>query len=290
MQIRAFKQLLERLSKLTRRQRCSLLETLCPMVRGEQVAEVIEQAAAARLAFPDCQAKQLHRHGRANGLQRYRCRACGRTFNSLTGTPLARLRKKSLWLDYCTSLLDPAATVRRSARTVGVHRNTSFRWRHRMLDWVKRDRPAPLAGIAEADEMYILESQKGSRALDRPARKRGGKARRRGMSREQVCVLVARDRSGRTHDFVTGRGPVTAPQLRRDLAPVLDQDVLLVTDSHPAYRAFARASGVQHATVNLSAGIRVDGALHVQNVNACNSRPRGWLAHFRGVATRHLPH
>jgi hypothetical protein len=140
-----------------------------------------------------------------------------------------------------------------------VHRNTAFRWRHRFLHLAKDDRAAGLAGIAEADELFLLESQKGSRQLDRPPRKRGGVASRRGINPEHVCVLVARDRTGNTFDFVTGRGAVTAAQLQRHLRPVLDPDVLLVTDSHPAYRAFARAAGISHEAVNVHAGERVRG-------------------------------
>ena len=50
---------------------------------------------------------------------------------------------------------------------------------------------------------YILESFKGRRSdLPRPARKRGGKAAKRGLSAEQIPVLVARDRHGSTTDAV----------------------------------------------------------------------------------------
>jgi len=70
---------------------------------------------------------------------------------------------------------------------------------------------------------------------------------------------------------------------------VIDRDVLLVTDGHPAYRAFAREAGISHEAVNLRAGIRVRGAVHVKNVNAYHSRFRQWLAPFHGVATRYLP-
>jgi IS1 family transposase len=180
-------------------------------------------------------------------------------------------------------------SVRAAADAVGVHRNTSFRWRHRFLHLARHDRPESLTGIAEADELFLLESQKGSRTLDRPPRKRGGVASRRGINREHVCVLVARDRTGGTVDFVTGRGAVTAAQLHRHLLPVLDQDVLLVTDAHPAYRAFARQAGISHESVNLSAGERTRGALHVQNVNSYHRRFRQWLARFNGVASRYLP-
>jgi hypothetical protein len=207
----------------------------------------------------------------------------------LTGTPLARLRNKAKWLDYLDCMLDPGTTVRRAAAAVGVHKNTSFRWRHRFLGVTKTDRPPCLHGIAEADEIYFLESEKGARKLSRPPRKRGGSATKRGISDEQVCVLVTRDRTGLTRDFVTGNGPVTKAQLHRCLPPVLDEDVLLVSDSNAAYRYFALEAGITHQSVNLRAGVRVKGAIHVQNVNAYHSRFRGWLSHFHGVATHYLP-
>jgi transposase-like protein len=35
--------------------------------------------------------------GRSRGLARFRCKTCGRTFNALTKTPMAHLRKKERW-------------------------------------------------------------------------------------------------------------------------------------------------------------------------------------------------
>jgi hypothetical protein len=55
------------------------------------------------------------------------------------------------------------------------------------------------------------------------------------------------------------------------------------------FHNFARELGIEHQAVNLRAGIRVRGAVHVQNVNAYHSRLRGWLRAFHGVATRYLP-
>lgn len=42
----------------------------------------------------------------------------------------------------------------------------------------------------------MLDSRKGERKLDRKPRKRGGKAAKRELSREQVPILMATDRSG----------------------------------------------------------------------------------------------
>ena len=67
-------------------------------------------------------------------------------------------------------------TVRQSAAGAGVHRNTRFRWRHLFLSGISLDRPGALEGITEADETYLLESDKGKRNLSRKPRKRGGSA------------------------------------------------------------------------------------------------------------------
>ncbi|RZA32751.1 MAG: IS1595 family transposase, partial [Lysobacteraceae bacterium] len=168
-----------------------------------------------------------------------------------------------------------------------------FRWRHRFLERVKHDLPPRLHGIVEADEMFILESQKGSRKLDRAPRKRGGKAGKRGISNALDCILVARDRSRQTIGALVGRGALKMTQLERHLLPRLDEGVLLVSDSNAAYRAFSRKHGIAHQAVNLRAGQRVRhnaaGAIHVQNVNAYHQRLRQWLARFHGVASRYLP-
>ena len=252
---------------------------------GECLA-LIEQAARGR-PCPHCHCPRMHRCGQASGLQRFRCLGCRRTCNALTGTPLARLRKRERWLPYLQCVLE-SRTVRDAALAAGVHRTTSFRWRHRFVPGAARDRPASLTAIVEVDETYRLESQKGSRKLARPPRQRGGVARRRGISREHDCLLVARDRSGRTLDFHTGRGPVTASQLRACLTSVLAADALLISDAARAYRVFTSSAGIWHEVVNASAGIRARGAIHLQNVNSWHSRFKGWLTRFRGVASRYL--
>jgi transposase-like protein len=53
-----------------------------------------------------------------------------KTFNSLKKTPLAGLRRKGHWLNY-SECLKEGLTIREAAKRCGIHRNTSFRWRHR---------------------------------------------------------------------------------------------------------------------------------------------------------------
>ncbi len=75
-----------------------------------------------------------------------------------------------------------------------------------------------------------------------------------------------------------GNGVLAKAPLAAALKPKLAADALLVSDANPAYTAFCDAEGFSHETVNLSQGQRINGAYHVQNVNAYHSRFKQWLA------------
>ena len=250
-----FKRLSIAVSKLDHHQRKQLMETLSKQSDERQVIEDIEASIESKRACPHCHSVKLYCFGVESGLQRYRCRDCQKTFNALTKTPLARLRHKGQWLTYLEAMAH-SRTVRQAATETKVHPNTSFRWRHRFLTWLSQDRPSSLRGITEADETHILESNKGKKKLERKPRKRGGTASKPGISDEQVCVLVARDRSGQTVDFVIGTGALSKQQLTDALKPILDADVLLVSDGNSTYASFCQSEGISHEIVNLSKGQR----------------------------------
>ena len=222
--------------------------------------------------------------GKARGLRRYQCKICRRTFNAATGTPLSGLHYKDRWLAF-GGCLAAGETVRASADHCNLAVNTAFRWRHRFLEAAKKA-PQKLKGIVEVDETYVLESHKGQRTLDRKPRKRGGKAGKRGLSCEQVPVLVAADRNGTT--FSTVLPVVNADTLKQAISPVVDRDIVLVSDGHRGYPPCATAMGVRHEALNLSAGERARGAFHIQTVNSRHSQLKDFLRRYRGIATKYL--
>lgn len=235
-------------------------------------------------ACPHCQApaEQLRPWGYSHGLARMRCRACGKTSNALTGTPLARLRRREQWIRHAQALIE-GTSVRQAAQCCGLDKSTAFRWRHRFLQAAALHRPTHEGGIVEADETFFLESFKGQRKLPRPPRKRGGV----GAYCERVAVLVVRDRSGQTADFRLDN--VDAAHITGVLQPLIDKDAILCTDGAVVYQKVARTMGLTHRAVNVQKGIRVlDGAFHIQNVNAYDSRLKQWMRRFHGVATRYL--
>ena len=244
----------------------------------------IEASVGESRQCPHCGTPGAISRGKARGLRRYQCKGCNKTFNAATGTPLSGLHRKDKWLAFGTCLSD-GLTVRASAERCKFAVNTAFRWRHRFLT-TDNPKARKLTGIVEVDETYVLQSQKGERNLERKARRRGGKARKRGLSDEQVPVLVAADRSGTTVSAVLPA--VNADTLQSAIEPVVDDDIVLVTDGHRAYPPCAAALGVRHEALNLSGGERVRDAFHIQTVNNRHSQLKDFLRRYRGVATKYL--
>ena len=288
-----FEALLHLVERLSDEQRAALGRALASASGEPEAVRLLEQAFATSPRCPHCATTVLRRWGHASGLRRYRCATCRRTFNALTGTSLARLRKKACWLRYGEALAT-GMTLARAAAHCGVHMTTSFRWRHRFLKAPAATQEA-LTGVVEADETFFRRSHKGSRRwrraeapLERRPHRRGERASKRGLSAEQVPALIARDRAGRTVGAVLP--DLGAEAIAGVLGPVVAGDAVLCSDGAKAYAAFAAKHGLHHEPVNLAAGVRVrDGAFHVQNVNAYHGRLKGWMVRFKGVATRHLP-
>lgn len=281
----SYQEWLKGLDQLTRHQQQAVLKQLTAADSRDIVGR-LEQVP--RQVCPHCQGKRLAKWGRQSGLQRFRCRDCQKCSNTLTGTPLARLRHKECWLTYSQTMIE-GLTVRKAAQHCGIDKTTSFRWRHRFLTDLAELKPTRLSGIVEADETYFPLSFKGSRKLTRPPHRRGHEIRQRGTGDDQVPVLVLRDRHGATTDFKLTLA------CQREEAPILSQvitpDSVLCTDGAASLKGAARQAGIAHRALNLSAGVRVlAGVYHIQNVNAYDSRLKNWMRRFHGVATKYLTH
>ena len=185
--------LLRLVERLGGEQRAALGRALASVSGEPEAVRLLEEAFAAAPRCPHCGAEELQRWGSASGLRRYRCAACRRTFDALTGTSLARLREKACWLRYGEALA-AGMSLAKAAAHCGVHLTTSFRWRHRFLRAPAAAREAP-GGVVEADETFFRRSHKGSRRWRRGDAPPGRGPRRRGkrgLSAEQVPAPLAR--------------------------------------------------------------------------------------------------
>lgn len=109
------------------------------------------------------------------------------TFTDLTNTALYRTRHLHRWMKFIECMIE-GYSLRKSAQLIGdVTHVTLFYWRHKLLSALKQMESSTFQGIVEMDETYFLYSEKGQRKIsDRKPRKRGGSAKKRGISR-YVC-------------------------------------------------------------------------------------------------------
>ena len=98
MKAAELKRLLISVTRLTSGQKAELLAVLDAGGHDDEVRSILESRMIETRVCPHCHGAWVVCNGSASGLQRYKCRTCRRTFNTLTTTPLARLRMKSKWL------------------------------------------------------------------------------------------------------------------------------------------------------------------------------------------------
>ena len=284
MKQQEFDQITSQLGSLSAKQRHSLLEWLhCPETIPD-IVEHLEQNLHDHLACPHCEHNKIHRWGMSQGIQRYRCCDCRKTFTALTHTPLSGLRMRERWMEYAEGMLQ-SEVLRSAAERCSIHLTTSFRWRHRFLKLAETLNAEALEGIVEADQTLFRESFKGKRKItERHPRKRGNDKKKEA---HWISVLVARDRHKHEADFVLQR--FTIDRVEAALLPRLSADIVLCTDGHLTFEAFTNTHGFTHKVLNANARERVkEEAYHIQGVNSYHQRLKTWIARFHGVATKYL--
>lgn len=243
------------------------------------------------LICPYCAAHDsIKKNGTYRGRQRYLCHNCNRTFNDLTGTPVHNTHHLEKWPEYL-NCMGQELSIRKCAKQVGISVPTAFMWRHKILHALAENKNQSLSGVVETDETYVLYSEKGKHNLPRKSRKRGGVAQKRGISNEQVCILVARDRAKQTISEAVTFGRLKSSTLDQVLSPRLQSEVIICSDEEPTFRKYCRVHNLQHEKV--CPGKKryvVKEIYHIQNVNAYHSRFKIFLDHFNGVASKYLNH
>lgn len=288
------------------------IERLVAEVASIRVADVAlarrTEAVRADRTCPHCGTEGAHLHGKdKNDRQRFRCRAqeCRRTFNILTGTPMARARKPEKWGRYLSYMTDHLSVRRIIEAGIGVNHVTVWRWRHRFLRAAANDNAGVLSGVIEADETFFVRSFKGSRGWkkgrppeQRAARPSGWGATKRGLSNEQVPVLTALDNAGGIYEAILPSLTAIEAALEGRIAP----GSVVCSDGATAYVKAAVAAGAEHRRVIVPTIIphavkanpvptkrRQKGRLGLGRVNAHHGQIKVLVnGRCRGVSTRYL--
>lgn len=274
------------------------VNSISPMTVKEPIfKEIADQKHKEGYTCTHCHSNDVVRYGTYDvkmGIntverQRYRCKSCKKTFTDVTNTPLHHTHLPDKWISFIECMIE-GYSLRKSSRLIGVHHVTLFYWRHKLLSALKQMDIEAFSGIVEMDETYFLYSEKGKRSIaNRKPRKRGGASKYRGISHEQVCVLVARDRERTTYSRVVGQGRIVKSRLDKAIGSKLSSSNVLCTDAWRAFKSYASEKSLEHYRFKSDGKKRViKGIYHIQNVNSYHSRLKSWMDRFQGVSSKYL--
>ena len=286
----AINNILELIEQLTEKERAALKARLISDSSTTTKLEefITSERFAGGRACPICGSIHVVRNGRrADGTQRYMCRDCVKSFVATTNSIVASTKKDfAVWEQYINCMMN-GMSLRKTAEICGIHRNTAFYWRHKILDTLQNMADSVnLNGIVEMDETFFSVSYKGSRNMPRKSHRRGGEVHTRGLSQEKVCVPCAVNRNGLSIAKITNLGRMCAHDLYDVYDNRIEKGSTLITDKLNAYELFAGKYKLK--LVQLKNGTIKNGIYHIQHINNYHSRLKKFMQNFNGVATKYL--
>lgn len=226
--------------------------------------------------------------GMHGGKQRYQCKGCGRKFTYDAEQITAHSHQSiNAWITVIEDTLS-LRPLDETAEKIGVCHETSFNMRHKLLAFLETvtESEIVLDELVEADETYVVESQKGTKCEDRKPRKHGEGATKPGLSHEQYCVCVATDRNNHACAVCVNRAKPSGDDIVEALSAHIAPESVLLCDGATAYNKLADL--LQCKKVELKGHDSYDRVYHLNTVNNQHSRIKEMLRQFRGVASKYL--
>jgi transposase-like protein len=277
MKTKILTKIIDKVDKLKYQELVKLKEKIKEIDDKKKVANLLEKDATVTCGH--CGASKFVKYGRRNDLQRYKCRKCSKTFNQLTGTPLARLRKKGRWFTY-SDCLNKGLTLFESALITEVAESTSFRWRHRLIHNCRNLIPNNLNGVVESANTHFKYSEKGSRNPSNNSIEVNSKA-------PKIYILSNRDRNNRVTDSIIRS--LKIEEVKNRYINLMSKDILYISENNSFYNSIAKKFNLRHGTLNIKKGETIKKqVVHLNNINDYHTRLHDWMKRFRGVATKYL--
>lgn len=186
---------------------------------------------------PRCGASPTWRDGlEPSGVRRWRCPACVARFTSLTGTVLEGCKKPlATWVSFIRLALF-AVPLDACAEACRISHHTAWEWRHRLFVAVDghQDRIV-LRGRVWVDETYVNDTD---------LSKGYGQARKRGLSKQKLCIAVGIDARKEPVAVACGHGKPSAARIRAALGGHVAEGATLVHDRERAHNVLVRENGL----------------------------------------------
>ena len=230
-------------------------------------------------ACPSCGAKGAWRDGHEeSGLQRFRCRSCGRRCSSLTGTVLEYGKADmAAWIQ-SVRLMRFSVPLDASAGICGVSHQTAWEWRHRAFAADGYQDRIVLKDRVWIDETYIVDTDLSPRSAH---------ARTRRPARQHACIAVAIDIHRNPVAVVCGHGEPSSRRIGESLGPHIADGSTIVGDRERAHNALVKAIKGTHEACKAD----VNDPVYLERaamVNSLCSWIKRHLWRFTGMAMKYL--
>ena len=240
---------------------------------------------------PHCGSVAIVKRGtNKNGIPFYFCKDCFKHFISTYNTILYRTHfALNVWLQYFHCMMSQMP-IHKCAKICGICSSTAFAWRHKILDALQNMmKSVLLQGNVQADETYFHLSFKGAKKLPEgrvPLSKIRGK-KKRGLSREQVCVVCGVSKDYQSVSKIASLGKPTWNKIKTVLDGHIKDGSTFVTDSFTAYRQAVQQWDVHHIAIPRGS-YKKDG-FNIGLINNYHARLKNFINRvFKGVATKYL--
>ena len=239
---------------------------------------------------PNCKGTSVVRDGK----QHYWCKACKRSFVSSTNTVMSGSHfGKEIREGLINDTFD-GKSIDYSATRFQMHHETAFNMRHKVLlalQYLGSKDPVILQNIAELDETYVLESEKGTKFTylsPREPRKRGSKAKKRGLSEEQICICTGVERNkGSAYAVTVNRAKPSNDEIRQAFSDHIEEGAVLFTDGLKGYGVLMQ--DVDCVVNGMSVeDMKKPRTASLNNVNSFHSFIKDRYHDYRGVASKYI--
>jgi len=257
------------------------------------VEGIVEEENAEDKPVPHCPHCGLNakRNGHKEGVQRFKCKTCGKTFGETTNTIMYNSHcGEAAWKQVIRDTVD-GIPLDATADALALSHSTVFNMRHKILLALEAEEmrnPTVLDGVCELDDTYVLESFKGTKISEkywRKPRKHGAVAKKRGLSNEYICISTGVQRDGEAYSQTVTRSTPSKDDIAMVFKGHIGEAALIMCDGAENYDALCESCG--SAVMNVTEENR-GGFSHINTVNGFHSFIKDRYNDYRGVATKYL--
>ena len=268
-----------------------LIDLLITTKPNQRVTNLEYLERTITICCPVNETHHIKKNGHKNNTQRIWCYDCKKSYSITHKSILEHSILNYYQLKKLLQSMYDFKSLDETSQELGIDESTVFESQIRIFDALDElNCDVKLGGIVQADEKYIRINLKGtpSNKMPRPSRHNGSTNLTSGISKDQICVIVALDENDNLIIRVAGNGNASTNMISKVLNGKINSGSTLVTDSKNSYDKFAELNNLK--LIKIAAGMHKQDNYSINDVNQIMSEIETYLNIKRGISTRHLQH